>query len=282
MLLVDPAERFQGTILIAAPHMDDEALACGGLIARLPQPERVHIVYATDGMKSPAPIVTWRDSITPDLGEVRMEDSRTAMKLLGVPVENCHFLRLPEAELSRHMPALRSSLLDLIECLEPDFIFMPFRYDRHPDHLAVNDVITTAHKRHGACSRAQLIEYFVYYRWRLLPGGDVRRYITPQHLLGVDIKDVAARKRMALDSFRSQTTIYYDWQTRPILTSTLLDEECVGPEFFLPYDPSAPGATVFTRAVPWIRIVHRLEPFLQRWKYRVGALLRRGLGRNGA
>jgi hypothetical protein len=37
--------------------MDDEALACGGLIAKLPQKERIHIVYATDGMKSPAPIM---------------------------------------------------------------------------------------------------------------------------------------------------------------------------------------------------------------------------------
>ena len=27
---------FPGTILIVAPHMDDEALACGGLIAKLP------------------------------------------------------------------------------------------------------------------------------------------------------------------------------------------------------------------------------------------------------
>lgn len=260
--------------------MDDEILACGGIIARLPQRERIHIVYATDGMKSPAPIVPWRDAIAPNLGQVRMEESRAAVKLLGVPAENTHFLQLPEAELSRNMPALRRSLLELIESLEPDCIFMPFRYDRHPDHLAVNDVITTAHRYHGVCSRAQLIEYFVYYRWRLLPDGDVRRYIARQHLMGISIEDVAARKRMALDSFRSQTTIYYDWQTRPILTTTVLDEECVGPEIFVCYDRSAPGAAVFARAVLWIRIVHRLEPFLQRWKYNVGAFLRRGLGRN--
>jgi LmbE family N-acetylglucosaminyl deacetylase len=28
--------RFTCTIVIVAPHMDDEALACGGLIAKLP------------------------------------------------------------------------------------------------------------------------------------------------------------------------------------------------------------------------------------------------------
>ena len=259
--------------------MDDEVLACGGTIARLPEPERIHVVYATNGMRSPAPIVPWKDAIEPSLGQERMQESRTALRMLGVPVENARFLQLPEAELRANMPALRRSLLELLEELEPDYIFMPFRYDRHPDHLAVNDVITSAH-RQGVCPQAQLLEYFVYYRWRLLPGGDVRRYIRPHNLLGVDIQKVAKRKRKALDSFQSQTTIYYDWQTRPILTPTLLDEECIGPELFLRYDQSAPGAAVFCRAVLWIRIVHRLEPILQRWKYRVGAMLRRGLGRN--
>ena len=50
-------QSLSGTILIVAPHMDDEALACGGLIAKLPQKDRIHILYATDGMKSPAPIM---------------------------------------------------------------------------------------------------------------------------------------------------------------------------------------------------------------------------------
>ena len=27
-MFIDPAEEFQGTVLIAAPHMDDEVLAC--------------------------------------------------------------------------------------------------------------------------------------------------------------------------------------------------------------------------------------------------------------
>jgi LmbE family N-acetylglucosaminyl deacetylase len=79
--------------------MDDEVLACGGIIARLPQKERIHVIYATDGMKSPSPIVPWRDSISPDLGEVRMRESRAAMKILGVPGENTYFLNLPEAGL---------------------------------------------------------------------------------------------------------------------------------------------------------------------------------------
>jgi LmbE family N-acetylglucosaminyl deacetylase len=270
---------FAGTVLIVAPHMDDEVLACGGLMARLPDKERLHIVFATDGMRSPAPVLPWRDTITPDLGERRREESRAAALLLGVPAGNLHFLRLPEAELPRHRDELARLLRERIRAIDPDHVLIPFRYDRHPDHLAVNHAVTGA-KREGAI-RATLVEYFVYYRWRLLPGGDVRAYVRPEQLIRLDIARVAARKRAALDCFTTQTTRYYAWQTRPILRPELLDEECVGPELFLRYDPAMPGARVFRSLVPWIRIAHRLEPVLLRWKYRLKSSLLRGLGRHG-
>ncbi len=91
---------------------------------------------------------------------------------------------------------------------------------------------------------------------------------------------MAAQKRAALDCFRTQTTRYYDWQTRPILRPELLDEECVGPEQFLRYDPTLPGARVFSSTALWIRIAHRIEPRLLRWKYLLKSSLLRGLGYN--
>jgi LmbE family N-acetylglucosaminyl deacetylase len=153
---------------------------------------------------------------------------------------------------------------------------VPFRYDRHPDHLAVNRAVTAAYLA-GAYD-GSLTEYFVYYRWRLLPGGDLRRYVRPDGLVSVDIRSVAGRKREALACFASQTTRYYAWQTRPILTSGLLDEECRGPEVYLRFDASRAGAAVFTRAAPWIRIAHRLEPKLQKCKYYAKATVTRLAG----
>ena len=35
------------------------------------------------------------------------------------------------------------------------------------------------------------------------------------------------------------------------------------------------GAAVFSNSVLRIHLVHRLEPFLQRWKYQIGAYLKR-------
>jgi LmbE family N-acetylglucosaminyl deacetylase len=262
-----------GKIVIVAPHMDDEALACGGLIAKLPHKERVHIIYATDGMKSPAPIIPGRDKISPDLGKARMQESIEAMKLLGVPEQNLHFLCLPEAQLKKHIFLLRDLLRAKIRRIAPNHIFVPFRYDRHPDHLAVNHAIVSDFRQGD--TQPQLIEYFVYYRWRLMSKRDIRKYVRPQFLFKLEIGDVSQQKRQALDCFMSQTTIYYPWQTRPILTSILLDEECQNPEIFLISNDSSAGAAVFSNSVLWIHLVHRLEPFLQRWKYWIGAYLKR-------
>jgi LmbE family N-acetylglucosaminyl deacetylase len=184
---------------------------------------------------------------------------------------------LPEGELGKHRRRLVSALRESVERINPSHILMPFRYDRHADHLALNRAVLTACEE-GAY-QGRLLEYFVYYRCRLLPTGDIRAYIHPQYLLEVNIEDVSARKRAALDHFKSQTTRFYPWQTRPNLTSQLLDEVSHTPELFLRYDASVPGPDVFDRCVPWIRIAHRLEPVLKKRKDQIVALAMRGLGR---
>jgi LmbE family N-acetylglucosaminyl deacetylase len=269
---------FGGTLLILAPHMDDEILACGGLLARLPQKERIHIVFATDGMKSPAPVLPWRDAITPDLGALRRDESRAAAALLGVPAGNLEFLCLPEADLTRNRLELDRLVRRSIAAISPDHILVPFRYDRHLDHLAVNHAVFEA--RAAGLTQAEITEYFVYYRWRLLRRRDVRRYVRPELLIAVDLDSAAGRKRAALDCFTTQTTCFYPWQTRPILRPELLDEECAGPELFLRAPWSMRGTQVFTGSAAWIRVAHRLEPHLVRWKYLLKTALTRSLGRH--
>jgi LmbE family N-acetylglucosaminyl deacetylase len=270
---LDLGQLSSSTIVIVAPHMDDEALACGGLIARLPNKNQIHLIYVTDGMQSPAPIIAGRDEISPDLGKIRMQESMEAMKLLGVPEHNLHFLCLPEAELHKDISSLRGLVREKIKSIAPQYVLVPFRYDKHLDHLAVNHVVA-ADIGQGILS-AKLIEYFVYYRWRLMPKRDIRKYIKPQFLFVLDISDVAMQKRKSLDCFTSQTTIYYPWMSRSILTPGLLEEECQNPEYFLSAPASLSGTDVFSGPVLWIRLVHHLEPILLRWKYFTLSLLKR-------
>lgn len=270
------AEFFAGSGLVVVPHMDDEVLGCGGTLALLPDKAAWRVVYATDGMRSPEPVIPWLDKVPPDLGAIRQEEARAALSCLGLSPENAHFLNLPEGRLRRHLPALRRALVRLMADWQPDHVLVPFRYDRHPDHLALNHVLTEM--VHDGTYNGQLTEYFVYYRWRLLPAGDVRCYIRPGLLYEVNITSVSGQKRAALDCFKSQTTCFYPWQARPNLTPALLEDVSRAPELFLPHDASWPGTAVFDRAVPWIRVAHRLEPFLKKRKDRLVAWARRGVG----
>jgi LmbE family N-acetylglucosaminyl deacetylase len=275
--IVEPARYFAGTGLVVAPHMDDEALACGGLLALLPEKEKWHVAYATDGRGSPEPVIPWRDRVSPDLSAIRQEEARAAMACLGIPGINLHFLNLPDSRLAAHDLTLARDLRQLLSAIQPDHLLIPFRYDRHSDHLALNRTATRVALENG--NGPLLTEYFVYYRWRTLPGGDVRNYIRPGLLKAVDTSAVAAQKRAALACYRSQTTRFYDWQARPNLTAGLLDAVSQEPELFLRYDPERHGAAVFERAAWSIRLMHRLEPFLKKRKDRVVAWWRRGSGR---
>ena len=252
--------------------MDDELLGCGGALAALPSRSRVHVVWATDGSRSPAPAAPWRNPPA-GLAHVRVREAREALGVLGVPQENLHFLCLPDGRLRRHATELDQALAPLLAAIDPAHVLAPFRYDRHPDHLAVQRA--AASWIAGREGRSELLEYFVYYRSRMLPRGDIRSYIRPGLLLGVDITSWSALKRRALERYRSQTTRAYDFQHRPNLTPALLEEVCREPELFLPYSRSLPGPAVFTGPVPYIRIVHRMEPILKERKDRLVGLLRR-------
>ena len=257
--------------------MDDGVLACGGTLARLPDKRSVHVIYATDGRGSPEPVLRWRDRVSPTLPAERAQEAREAMTLLGVPQDQIRFLDLPDGGLARHEARLEVELDSLLGSIGPDHLLAPFRFDRHADHLALNRVATRLCRDAGRCG--DLIEYFVYHHSRLLRERDVRRYIRPGLLFRVDIDAATQKKRKALDCFRSQTTRYYDWQSRPNLTPELLDQVSREPEYFMRYDPRHDGARVFDRAGTWIRVANRLEPVLKRRKDRTIAVLKRLAGR---
>lgn len=266
MATTNPQNIFPGKLLILAPHMDDEVLACGGTIAQLPQKEQIQVVYATDGAMSPVPPGN-RPGLSPeDLPDIRIREAREALGQLGIPLENLHFWGFPDARLHEYAAPLRQRLGDLIAELQPDQLLVPFRYDRHPDHLALHRAALAVAE---GLERPAIVEYFVYYRWQLLPGKDLRRFISPDKLWQVDISGQAALKQQALQCYRSQTTCFYPWQTRAILPPARVEEVSRGPEVFLRYDHRQPGAAVFARARTWIRLVHRLEPRLKSWKDRL-------------
>jgi LmbE family N-acetylglucosaminyl deacetylase len=268
----DPAEAFPGTLVVVAPHMDDEILACGGTLARLPDKERIHVAFATDGSRSPVPTFPWQGRPASDLPAIRRNEAVAALGVLGIGRERVDFWDLPDGALARRVRELRERLATFIDLVRPDSILTPFRYDRHPDHVALHRATLWAARR--ASFPVAVVEYFVYYRWALIAGGDVRRFLKPGLLIEIDGSDASERKHDALIHYRSQTTRFYPWQDRPILPPERVVEVCRAPEYFLRYDADCPGSCVFARSRRWLRLVHAVEPRLKRRKEEVRALLR--------
>jgi bacillithiol biosynthesis deacetylase BshB1 len=114
------------SILVIGPHPDDEELGMGGTIALLAsQGHRVHLLDMTNGEPTP------RGS-----PEVRAREAQTAARILGVE-RSC--LGLPNRQVVHNIES-RHALAAVIRRHRPDWIFLPYPIDAHPDHVAVTRI----------------------------------------------------------------------------------------------------------------------------------------------
>lgn len=261
-----------GVVLIVAPHMDDEVLGCGGTIAQLPDKTKVYCIYVTDGSRSHKPILPWLPQPVAGLSKVRMDEAGAALAVLGIPQDNAIFLGLPDSQLRKCETRLLQLLTEHIRRLRPDHIFVPFRFDRHPDHLVVYKITQKALQEMG--NSAGLVEYFIYYRWKLLPKGDIRAYIPSERLLRISIDSTADVKREALECYKSQTSLVAGWQRSPIISPSSIEERCSEPECYVLTGEKDQRVELFKNKDLLIRLVHMVEPRLKRVKDRVVGLIR--------
>ncbi|MDD2236102.1 MAG: PIG-L family deacetylase [Kiritimatiellae bacterium] len=257
---------FQGTLLLLAPHFDDEVLGCGGLLALLPNKQRIHILFATAG--DSLPIATHHAETPKDIGENRKQESIAALNHLGIPSDQLHFLNLPEKRLTAEHELLTRELENVIQSLQPATLLLPFRFDQHPDHLALYSAGRSAAARHAPT--ATLLEYFVYVNYPLLPRKDIRLYCKPELLHKIDIRTVSAQKAAALNLFISQTTLFYPAQCRPVLSQTLIADYAAGPEYYLQCPPDRHPCIL---PAGLLQLAQQLQPNLKRIKENLRAHL---------
>lgn len=258
-------------LLVLVPHYDDEVLGCGGTLAKLAGRSNIRLIYATSGRGSEdlgMPGVRVNPSL--DLGEIRRRESLRALSVLGIGEHAADFLDVPDYQVAQFHQSVYERIVRLGRDFGPDAIWLPFRYDRHPDHVALSRIGFSAATVLGV---RDVWEYFVYYRWKLLPGGDVRRYLRPEWLVESHLNGTAERKRVALECFATQTTLFFSWQVRPVLSAELIDEVCSTPEMFLRAG-HAPDTEIFAAPLPLIRFVHAVEPRIKKRLDQLRFLLR--------
>ncbi len=169
-------------VLVAAPHLDDEAIPCGGtILLHALAGGQVHVVFTTDSAGQ-SPLPDARDC----LRSVRRAEAAAAKQVLGYQTSELY--DFPDGGLVQHEEALRDRLAASIAEFQPTRILCPFPSDAHADHQATS--LATALAAVDAGFEGDL---WAYEMWTP---------IWPN--VAIDISAVAADKERAIASYATQ------------------------------------------------------------------------------
>lgn len=124
-------------VLVVAAHADDEALGCGGTIARhVEEGDAVHLVFMADGVHSRT------ESSEADFAR-RIEASKRALSTLGILFSQS--LELPDNKMDS-VPLLEivQRLEPIIQEIQPSVIYTHHHGDLNIDHQLTQAAVMTA------------------------------------------------------------------------------------------------------------------------------------------
>ncbi len=126
------------TVILFAPHPDDDVLGCGGtLIQHINDKSRIILIYLTSGEAA------YHTNGRQELAQIREEEAKKAAGMLGI--HELIFLKEPDGQL-KNSPDTAKKIADLIMQFEPDLIYVPHEGDQHRDHIATNHLVIDAIK----------------------------------------------------------------------------------------------------------------------------------------
>lgn len=161
------------SVLVLAPHPDDESVGAGGTIRLLADAgAQIVVAFATNGE---ATIGAPDDP--EEVAARRRSEATAACRLLGATPR---FLGHPDGHLGEAAEALAADLEALMRELSPQAVFLPWFADGHPDHAACTQAV----------ARARLdpkVELWGFETWTPLPANRL-----------VDITPAVGAKRAAL------------------------------------------------------------------------------------
>ncbi|MEL5993172.1 PIG-L deacetylase family protein [Hymenobacter segetis] len=193
-----------GSTVVVAPHPDDEALGCGGLLALLRQAgQPVAAVLVSDGTMSHPNSVLFS---APARQAVRTAEFRHALTILGADAREPLLLNLPDGRVpaSPTEPGFTESVAQLREFLEhhqTETVLVPWRRDPHPDHRATAQLVqaTLAAMPH----LPRRLEYVVW-AWERAAPEDLPTAADAVQGFRLDIAAGLSQKQRAITAHRSQ------------------------------------------------------------------------------
>lgn len=214
----EPTELRGETLLVLAPHPDDEVIGCGGVVAlHARENRRIHIVIVTDGRASTP------DADPTELVERRRRESMAGLAEIGV--HEAEFLNLPDRELDASAELLGPLLREVLLRTAPDLIILPSPVEIHPDHQALARAFIELIQADTSLVGALAVARIAFM--------EISHPIRPNAL--VDITEVAELKEAAIGQHESQSHLRdYSWYARGLnqYRTMTLDEPCLFAEAY--------------------------------------------------
>jgi len=189
------------SLLVIAPHPDDETIGCGGVIALAKVwGMRVSILFLTRGGSS----LRLAGVDGSEVAEARSAHAVRAAAALGLQPEDLIFWDLMDGGIPQPgedgFAEAAARLVGVIAQGKPDVVFCPHPHDGWTDHTAAAALVQQALA--GQTLEPKLY-YYPIWTWHSapwgMPGFDRKR------ALRVDISSVASRKETALDIYLHST-----------------------------------------------------------------------------
>ena len=190
--------------LVLAPHPDDEVLGCGGTIAgKVSRGTPVSVAYLTDGRRG-------AEAPSAEVGRLREAEAVRAAAELGLTPDRLTFFRFEDGRLADHVQDASAGVRRLVDALQVDDLFVPYRREYHADHVA-------AWRIGSSClgPGMRLFEYPIWYGpwlWSRLRGrarvAAVSQLADARRAVKVCILPYAEAKRRALAAHESQVRAF--------------------------------------------------------------------------
>ena len=134
------------SVVVLAPHMDDETIGCGGTLALHAQRgARITVVFLTDGRHGSSKLATLggheRALRQQELIETRKREAQRALGRLGIADMIC--LEVEDGTL-QSCPDAAQKLAQILAERRPQLVYLPFYLEEHADHRAASRVLLEA------------------------------------------------------------------------------------------------------------------------------------------
>jgi len=196
-----------GSMIVFAPHPDDETLACGGTIIRkIREGFDVYVTVMTDGRHSHDVTLGLSEPSPEEIAEIRAREFSEATTLLGVDPSNLVLLGFEDGKLRQHVAEAEDRTIQILRKVRPVEVYLPYKDDANEDHRTTYEIVTYAARE--ADLLPKIYEYPVW-NGKILDLG--------LKALVMDIHGELEIKMEAISKYKSQISTCFPNQEKPVL-----------------------------------------------------------------